>query len=160
VALILKHISLINITPLFSINNFKVGEGPFPTEILGKEAEELRERGKEYGATTGRPRRIGWLDLPALKYACQKGGIDKLILTKFDILNGMKEVKVCQSYDKTPTCSNDFFNASPLYVDVPGWQDAHNNEELLPFIKLVEKETGSVVSHISRGTESKDISLW
>jgi adenylosuccinate synthase len=138
----------------------KVGEGPFPTELLGEEAEKLRKQGKEYGATTGRPRRIGWADLPALKYACEKGGITNLIFTKFDILNGMENVKVCHQYGKMPTCSDDFFHAQPLYKDVPGWVDAHNDAQLIPFIQLVEGVTEHHVSYISRGTDSKDISKW
>lgn len=138
----------------------KVGEGPFPTEIFGEEAEKLRERGKEYGATTGRPRRIGWLDLPALKYACQMGGINNLILTKFDILNGMEKVKVCDKYDSPPICSSDFFDTNPSYLEINGWNNAHKDEELIPFIQAVEKATACNVSYISRGTDSKDISLW
>lgn len=138
----------------------KVGEGPFPTEIIGKEADELRERGHEYGATTGRPRKVGWIDLPALNYACRKGGIHELILTKFDILNGMDQVNVCAAYDKPITCSKDFFSAKPQYITVPGWKDASVKEQLKPFIKIVEQISDRNVSHISFGTESKDMVRW
>lgn len=135
----------------------KVGEGPFPTEIHGKEAEELRERGHEYGATTGRPRRIGWLDLPALEYACLKGGITNLILTKFDILNGIDRVKVCAAYDSPPMAPNDFHNAVPQYITLPGWEDAKDLDQLAPFIRQIEKATNCSVTHISAGTASEDI---
>lgn len=138
----------------------KVGEGPFPTELSGEEAHKLRERGKEYGATTGRPRRIGWLDLPALNYACQKGGITDLILTKFDILNGMDKIPVCVAYQKDPTCSSDFFTAAPQYIDVPGWENAIYNEELVDFIRCVERGTGVPVKYISRGVTPNDIVGW
>lgn len=138
----------------------KVGEGPFPTEIHGKEAEDLRQRGNEFGATTGRPRRVGWLDLPALNYACQKGGITNLILTKFDILNGMDRVKMCVAYEKPPTCSQDFFETSPQYITVPGWEDAKDQDQLAPFIQQVERATHCFVSYVSTGTDGKDIVGW
>lgn len=135
----------------------KVGEGPFPTELLGKEAEELRERGHEYGATTGRPRRVGWLDLPALRYACKKGGITNLIVTKFDILDGMEQVPVCVSYEKTPVCPADFFGAKPTYKNIEGWNNCYDSSQLQPFISTVEHHAGVEVTYISRGTDSKDI---
>lgn len=140
----------------------KVGEGPFPTELQGQEAHDLRERGGEYGATTGRPRRVGWIDLPALDYACQKGGITHLVITKFDILDGMERVPMCVAYDKPPTSSNDFFDAKPQYITVPGWKDAKSKTEdrIIPFIKKVESLTGCRVSYISCGTDSKDILVW
>lgn len=138
----------------------KVGEGPFPTEVHGEEAENLRKLGNEYGATTGRPRRIGWIDMPALEYAALKGGINELILTKFDILNGMKQVKMCHSYDKKPMCSADFFNANPQYIDVEGWNDSKNTSEVKPFIDKVVKFTNMKVSYISTGTNVSDILKW
>lgn len=138
----------------------KVGEGPFPTEIYGQEAHELRELGKEYGATTGRPRRVGWIDLPALNYACQKGGITNLVITKFDILNGMNQVKMCSSYRNEPFSPEDFFNVEPEYITVPGWENAKENEQLIPFIQKVEKYTKINVSDISFGTQPSDIISW
>jgi adenylosuccinate synthase len=142
----------------------KSGEGPFPTEILGKEAEDLRVRGHEYGATTGRNRRIGWLDLPALKYACKKGNITDLIMTKFDILNGMKEVPVCMSYDKVPVCGADFVNAKPEYRHMPGWDTTRNQyfdqKNIKGFTRSVELATGCPVKYISYGTGEKDMGKW
>jgi adenylosuccinate synthase len=76
----------------------RVGEGPFPTEITGPLAEALRERGGEYGTTTGRPRRVGWLDIPALKHACRINGVTEIAVTKLDILSGLDEIRVCVRY--------------------------------------------------------------
>lgn len=135
----------------------KVGEGPFPTEISGNAAEELRKRGNEFGATTGRPRRVGWIDLPALDYACQKGGIDSLIITKFDILNNIDRVNMCVAYDKRPTASSDFFEAKPQYITVPGWQNAKEKNQLSDFINMVEDCTKCPVDYISCGTSESDI---
>lgn len=141
----------------------KVGEGPFPTELSGSEADELRKLGNEYGATTGRPRKVGWIDLPALQYSCTKGGINSLILTKFDILNGRSQVPMCVSYGKTPVCSSDFFNIPSYnlqYINVPGWKNADNLDELKPFISLVEGYSGLPVEYISKGIKSTDIVSW
>lgn len=134
----------------------KVGEGPFPTEIHGEEAEKLRKMGNEYGATTGRPRRVGWIDLPALKYAKRIGGINSLILTKFDILNGMPKVKVCTDYRGTPNSANSFFNTEVWYVDADGWEDAKDVNQLKHFLSLVQCEVAKV-SYISCGTSPEDI---
>lgn len=138
----------------------KVGEGPFPTELHGEEAEELRKLGNEFGATTGRPRRVGWLDLPALKYACRKGGITKLIITKMDILSGRDVVPVCHSYDKVPVCPDDFHQAKANYMEVLGWGDCKNSIETKRFIKEVEYATDRPVSYISCGTSESDILPW
>lgn len=144
----------------------KVGEGPFPTELFGKEAEDLRKLGNEYGATTGRPRRIGWLDIPALKYACQVAGITDLIITKFDILDGMKQIPICKTYKKAPTNPKDFFNATPEYVKMDGWETSQKHPlggheaELCDFVGYVERMTGKKVGYISAGTDDKHILKW
>jgi adenylosuccinate synthase len=138
----------------------KVGEGPFPTELHGDEAEALRKRGNEYGATTGRPRRVGWLDLPALKYACAKGGIDTLIVTKFDILAGMDEIPVARAYEQEIKYSKDFFEAKPQYVNVKGWKGVKDDESfqgMIDFIDFIEEEIHVPVEMISRGTNEEDI---
>ena len=85
-----------------SLWNFKayctrVGSGPFPTELFGEEGEELRKLGNEFGATTGRPR-LGWLDIPALKYTAMLNGVTQLFMMKADVLSDMETIKVCQSY--------------------------------------------------------------
>lgn len=146
----------------------KVGEGPFPTELNGEEAEALRVRGNEYGATTGRPRRVGWLDLPALRYACKVSGITSLIITKFDILDGMEKIPLCLLYDKEPQSPADFFQAKPQYTKLTGWKNAKNNtdwknnteNQLYDFIAQIERSTDCCVDYISCGTDSKDIIPW
>jgi adenylosuccinate synthase len=135
----------------------KVGNGPFPTELDGKFADELRERGKEYGAVTKRPRRIGWLDLPALNYAIEKGGITNLIITKLDILNGMKKIPICHKYDKQPMSGHDFFSAKPEYIEVNGWEDPKDPNQTKEFINLVQDSTKTKVSMLSCGIEKSDI---
>ena len=138
----------------------KVGEGPFPTELHGEAADDLRKLGNEFGATTGRPRRVGWLDLAALNYACKKGGITHLILTKFDILNGLPKIPVCVAYKKAPTCPADFFNTTPLTTEVKGWTDAKHASQLKDFINLVETFTKRPVELISCGIDEQDITDW
>jgi len=135
----------------------RVGEGPFPTELEGKAAESLREAGKEYGATTGRPRRIGWLDLPALKYAVQKGNINGLIITKLDILNGFNTVPLCFRYDNAPTSGADFFGAIPHMMESPGWKNCKDHEQIKSFLHYVEYFTGVKVQYVSCGTDKLDL---
>lgn len=134
----------------------KVGEGPFPTEVFGEEAEYLRKLGEEYGATTGRPRRIGWLDLPMLNYACQKAGITDLIVTKMDILDGMDKVKVCDKYDEVPVSPSDFFNAKPQYIGLPGWENS-KSLDTRPFLQHVSSSVKTPISMISCGVNDSDI---
>lgn len=138
----------------------KVGEGPFPSEIHGEAANDLRNLGNEFGATTGRPRRVGWLDLAALTYACKKGGITHLILTKFDVLSGIPKVPICLAYKRTPRGPSDFFDAVPLTFEVPGWDDAKNRSQLKEFINLVTLVTKRPVECISCGTGGGDIITW
>jgi adenylosuccinate synthase len=156
----------------------KVGEGPFPTELSGEEAEALRKRGNEYGATTGRPRRVGWLDLPALNYACQVSGINSLILTKFDILAGMEKVPLAFLYEREPKSPSHFFDDHPQYLSLKGWSTVEKykhklgddpedvfevfdySHEMYEFIRQVEKSTGRRVEYISKGTDNKDIIEW
>ena len=135
----------------------RVGNGPFPTELFGEEEENLRKIGKEYGATTGRPRRVGWLDLPALKYSCDVAGITDLIITKLDILNARK-FKVCIGYEKKPVSPSDFFNAKPIYTDFDGWTDAScDSAEVDRFLDLIHSYTGRPVRYISCGVGPNDI---
>ncbi len=107
----------------------RVGEGPLPTELKDSIGDTIRERGVEYGATTGRPRRCGWLDLPVVRYGCRVGGADSLALTKIDVFDGFPEVKVCvryrvgnKEYTIVPTVDPEFMkNATPIYETLPGW---------------------------------------
>ena len=106
----------------------RVGGGPFPTELHGELGEQLRKAGGEYGATTGRPRRCGWLDLPALRMGVRLSGMQSLALTKLDVLAGMPDVRVCVAYkldgrelDEPPTDPDDLSRAEPVYATFPGW---------------------------------------
>ena len=104
----------------------RVGSGPFPTELFDKDGELLREKGREFGSTTGRPRRCGWLDLPALKYAIMLNGVTDLIMMKADVLNSFETLKVCNSYKINDENTHELpfdmnGNVSPIYEDVPGW---------------------------------------
>lgn len=106
----------------------RVGEGPFPTELHGEEGENLRKAGNEYGATTGRPRRCGWFDAVASHYACMINGVNKLAITKLDVLDNLKELKICTAYEINGVKTNNFpqdvtdlANVKPIYETVPGW---------------------------------------
>lgn len=135
----------------------RVGEGPFPTELHDNEAEELRTLGKEFGATTGRPRRVGWLDIPALNYACRKGGITDLIMTKFDILDGRPNVPVCVSYGKPVYSGSDFFDTKPEYILINGWRNAKETNQLDQFINTIELYLDRKIAYVSCGTSSEDM---
>ncbi|HBM14974.1 MAG TPA: adenylosuccinate synthase [Lentisphaeria bacterium] len=106
----------------------RVGEGPFPTELFGDEGEKLRASGREYGATTGRPRRCGWFDAVSARYSCMINGIDKLAITKLDVLDGYKTLKICNAYNVNgkivsdmPSDTADIAVAVPVYEEYPGW---------------------------------------
>lgn len=105
----------------------RVGSGPFPTELFDESGEELRRVGHEFGATTGRPRRCGWLDLPALKYAIMINGVTQLTMTKADVLSGFQTIKVCTHYELPNGDVVDYFpydieGAKPVYKELEGWQ--------------------------------------
>ncbi len=109
----------------------RVGNGPFPTELQDATGERLREVGAEFGATTGRPRRCGWLDIPALRLAVRLSGIQHLALTKLDVLAGLAAVKLCVGYrlrgellDELPVDPEDIQAAEPVYEELPGWSVA------------------------------------
>jgi adenylosuccinate synthase len=108
----------------------RVGAGPFPTELHDEMGQALREKGKEFGSTTGRPRRCGWLDLPALRLTIRLSGIEGLGLTKLDVLAGLPTVKICTGYrvggrivDEMPLDADDLATAEPVYEEMPGWTD-------------------------------------
>lgn len=146
----------------------KVGEGPLPTQLDGKLADEIREKGQEYGTTTGRPRRVGWLDLAAVKFACIISGVTELAITKIDILSGLKEVKVCIDYKLNgksipySSCGyNELAKLTPIYKTLPGWQEEIAGVKQfkdLPkncqqYIKFIEKFLGIPVKLISTGPQ-------
>ncbi|SHF01305.1 Adenylosuccinate synthetase [Marinitoga hydrogenitolerans DSM 16785] len=140
----------------------RVGEGPFPTEELKEIGEVIRKKGNEFGATTGRPRRVGWLDLPALRYAKLRSGLTKFIITKADVLNGLDEIKVCVAYNvnrdvkEIPTSSYDFFVGKPIYETLKGWPDT-NHINFLKYMSFIEEKTGIEISHISYGPKTEEM---
>ncbi|MDX2176257.1 MAG: adenylosuccinate synthase [Candidatus Sumerlaeia bacterium] len=140
----------------------RVGGGPFPTEDHGAEGALIRERGKEFGATTGRPRRCGWLDLPALRYVHYRSGLTSFIVTKADVLNGFEKVKVCVAYDvkgkrkELPATSRDFFGAEPVYVELPGWPDT-NHDNFRKYLRFIHQQTGTPIDYISYGPRTEEM---
>jgi adenylosuccinate synthase len=107
----------------------RVGGGPFPTEMPDLEAKEVRDRGKEYGAVTGRPRRCGWLDLMVLRYAKMINGMDSLVITKLDVFDTQREIQVCTGYKykgtplrEMPASAEEFAHVTPEYKTMPGWR--------------------------------------
>ncbi len=137
----------------------RVGDGPFPTEIFGEEAKVLREMGGEYGATTGRPRRVGWLDMPLLRYATLIAGVDEIALTKVDILQGMENIPVAWEYQcygerrKYPALN--IKECQPIYRYFKGWNGIED-ENLKNYISMIEAETNAKVRIISYGPRRED----
>jgi adenylosuccinate synthase len=119
------------ITGVIKAFTSRVGEGPFPTEIKSNLADEIREKGEEYGTTTGRPRRIGWLDLEATRFSCELNNVSQLAITKLDVLSGLRELKICVSYKlggKAIAYSEcgyeELFEVKPVYKTLPGWKES------------------------------------
>ena len=108
----------------------RVGEGPFPTELLDDMGERLRTEGGEFGVTTGRPRRCGWHDAVVTRYACRVNGLTDLVMTKLDVLTGHATIPVCVAYDvdgerteEMPLTQTGFHHAKPIYEELPGWSE-------------------------------------
>ena len=144
----------------------RVGEGPFPTESHDAAGEELRKKGNEYGAVTGRPRRCGWLDLPLLRYSVMINGIAWLVVTKLDVLDGLPEIPICVSYkingkktSEIPAQSSKYDQIECVYEKLPGWKGATAGVveyDKLPakakeYLTFIEKETGAKIAMISTG---------
>jgi adenylosuccinate synthase len=142
----------------------RVGGGPFPTELTDEVGDLLRKRGDEYGSVTGRPRRTGWLDLPALRYAVRVNGLDSLALTKLDVLSGLDTIQVCVAY-KTPDGVTDELpiddteRATPIYESMRGWKEdlalARSIGSLPPparaYVERIEREAGCPITLVSVG---------
>jgi len=143
----------------------RVGSGPFPTELMDETGDKLRKKGNEFGSTTGRPRRCGWLDLPALKYSIMINGVTQLFMMKSDVLSGMGSLKVCTSYCTSgKECRELPFadeKIEPVYTELPGWTEditGIRQFEKLPlnlrnYIKFIEESTGVPVTMISVGPD-------
>jgi len=151
----------------------RVGEGPFPTEIEGPDQARVRELGAEYGTTTGRERRCGWLDLVGLRYAVRVNGMTSLALTKLDVLSDFREIPICVRYrlrdgsetSEFPAHQSDFHRARPVYATLPGWLeplDGVGSFEELPeaarrYVDFVAGETEVEVSLIGTGAERERV---
>ncbi len=146
----------------------RVGSGPFPTEISGPAGQFLREQGREFGATTGRPRRCGWFDIPAVSYACRISGIKKIALTKADILDGLDEIKICTQYRYKNSVLKDFptedwvlSEVRPEWKTFKGWKQSIRGSESyedLPaafkdYSAYIEEAIGAEAAIISTGKE-------
>ncbi|MCX6334401.1 MAG: adenylosuccinate synthase [Bacteroidia bacterium] len=146
----------------------RVGSGPFPTELNDDTGTLLRDLGHEFGSTTGRPRRCGWLDLPALKYAIMINGVTQLFMTKSDVMSGFSKVKVCTSYlSSGKECLEIPFDNSPVepvYTELPGWESDISGireftrlpENLKSYIKFIEDQTGVPVTMVSVGADREE----
>jgi len=148
----------------------RVGESPLPTELHGDDAHTLREKGSEYGTTTGRPRRVGWLDLVQVRQAVRVNGLTEIALTKLDILNGFKKLPICIEYDingkrikEMPASLSQFRYAKPIYKTLPGWEELPNNvwdkgfdalpETLKNYISYIEEQVECPVTIVSVGPQ-------
>ena len=149
----------------------RVGEGPFPTELFCDDGKKIADIGNEYGATTGRPRRCGWLDLEALKYSAKLNNLTSLCITKLDVLDDFNQIKVCIGYqvdgEQSSFKSRLLHKSKPIYKTIDGWgcslKDAKNFNELpieaKAFIELIEEFTKIPVSLISNGPNREDLIL-
>ena len=157
--------SVIGITKAYCT---RVGEGPFPTEETGQGGENLRKRGNEYGAVTGRPRRTGWLDLPLLRYSGMINGTSWLVVTKLDVLDDLAEIPVCVGYKidgkatiEAPAQASGYEKIECIYQKLPGWRtptEGITKYNQLPqkareYLAFVEKEVGAKVGMISTGPD-------
>src|SRR5690606_34976653 len=147
----------------------RVGNGPFPTELDNELGEEIRKIGQEFGATTGRPRRTGWLDLASLKHATMINGINNLVITKLDVLSGISPLKIATNYktedgriiDYITSSTTKLHNYEQIYEELPGWEEdishARSYDELpenaKKYIELIEEYLGINVYLVSVGPE-------
>ena len=146
----------------------RVGEGPFPTEIHDEAGEELRRRGQEFGAVTGRPRRCGWLDLPMLRYSNMINGTEWLVVTKMDVLDTLPEIPVCTGYeidgkhtDTMPADVRGVESIKPVYTKLKGWEasteNAKNHDDLpeaaREYLLFLERESGAKIGMVSTGPD-------
>jgi adenylosuccinate synthase len=146
----------------------RVGEGPFPTEIEGADQARVRELGEEYGTTTGRERRCGWLDLVALRFAARVNGLTSLALTKLDVLSAFGEIPVCVRYrlpdggetEEFPAHQSDFHHASPVYETLPGWSEPIENglpDAARRYVEFVEEAIELEVTMVGTGADRASV---
>lgn len=152
---------------IFKAYSTRVGSGPFPTELLNEDGERLRKAGNEFGSTTGRPRRCGWIDLPSLKYSIMINGVTQLLMMKADVLSIFSEIKVCTHYQLsdgsvTEEMPYEVVNEkiTPIYTSLKGWNISLTNLsekqmpfELLEYVSFLEKELEVPITLISTGPD-------
>ncbi len=164
-----KHID--DIIGIVKAYTTRVGEGPLPTELFDEVGKHLSEKGHEIGTTTSRPRRCGWLDLVVVKHSCMISGITKLAITKLDVLDGLKTVKICTGYQLNRK-KIDFFPANieqvtkckPLYEEFEGWNEINTNsakladlpENAQTYLKFIEEELKTPIAVVSIGPGRKE----
>lgn len=148
----------------------RVGSGPFPTELMDETGERMRQEGREFGSTTGRPRRCGWIDLPTLKYSIMLNGVTQLVMMKVDVLNIFDEIKVCTHYelpdgsitDELPYDMTDI-EIKPIYTTLPGWNESLEGivdfekmpEALKNYTAYLEKALNTPITYVSTGPDRK-----
>jgi adenylosuccinate synthase len=155
-----------NVIGIVKAYTTRVGAGPFPTELFDEWGELLRKTGHEYGTTTGRPRRCGWYDAPIARYSARINGLTDFVLTKLDVLTGIKEIPVCVAYEvdgkrveEVPVSQSDFHHAIPIYENFPGWDEditgCRTFEELpknaQDYVRALEKMSHCRISAIGVG---------
>lgn len=164
-----KHIDeIIGIVKAYTT---RVGEGPMPTELFDETGKHLQDKGHEFGTTTSRPRRCGWLDLVVVKHSCMISGVTQIALTKLDVLNGLKKLKVCTKYNLNkkeinyfPADIEDVKKCKPVYEEIPGWNDFSNDtssfkelpEEAQKYVKYIEDFLQTKISIVSIGPGRKE----
>ena len=164
--------NLADVIGIFKAYCTRVGNGPFPSELHGEEGESLRQEGAEFGATTGRPRRCGWFDLVAARYSAELNGVTQLVITKFDILSGMKKVQVCTGYRIGDEVYEDYprdpalmEKAEPVLLEFEGWDeklgDARNWDEIpaaaKTYLKYLSDQLEAPILYVSVGPDRKQI---
>jgi adenylosuccinate synthase len=157
-----------NVLGIMKAYTTRVGSGPFPTEVGGKLGDHIREKGGEYGATTGRPRRCGWFDVVAMQHSVRINGVDSAVITKLDVLDDQEIVKICTGYKSGKKVYNNFpadLDAldvcEPIYEEVPGWMEdtskVRNKEDLpgnaIKYIQTIEGYLGLKVKMVSVGPD-------
>lgn len=155
---------------IFKAYGTRVGSGPFPTELFDEDGERMRKEGNEFGSTTGRPRRCGWIDLPALKYSIMINGVTELFMMKADVLDVFSEIKICTQYQKEDGTIIDNLpfemaheDVRPIYKTIPGWNCSLSGVtaydefpvELRDYVDYLEKELSTPIRMVSVGPDRK-----
>lgn len=161
-----------HVAGLFKAYSTRVGEGPYPTELTDQLGQQLRDRGQEYGATTGRPRRCGWFDAVGARYSCELNSVDYLLISKLDVLDELPQIKICTHYrlndttiDYIPSAISVLGEVEPVYEEFEGWQQPTSNcrsYEELPqaaqrYLERIEELVGAQIAMISVGPERDQV---